>query len=190
MDDTKLGWRLPRAFWRATGRYFEEPVLNPFGGHSPIGLRCDIDPACKPHVLCDALRLPFAAESFATVIFDPPYNLTNIDRRAHHLDTAIGQALMCLRAGGHMLYIHTVCPRTYKHIPIIATHFLAGTWNHVRIVCVFRKHKHIQFDEKGRTGNYRQVRRKGIMQAQLYDGRKKSERQNSFNFSLDNSSET
>lgn len=180
MNDTKLGWRLPKVFWRATGRYIEDPVLNPFGGHSPIGIRCDIDSAVKPHVLCDALRLPFADESFATVIFDPPYSLVN-----RPLSVSLCEAIRCTRTGGHVLYIHTVHPPQYRSCPIIAIHFLSAGFRHVRIVAIFKKLQHIEFDNTGRM-LYREPRRKGIMQAQLHDGRKKSERQRSLDFSLDN----
>lgn len=183
MDDIKLGWRLPKTFWKATGRYFEEPVLNPFGGHSPIGLRCDIDQACNPHVLCDALLLPFAAESFNTVIFDPPYSLVNSASSNRPLSQAIEQAINCLTIGGHLLYIHTVHPPHFRSCPMIAVHFMSGTFRHVRIVCIFRKLG--KFTHTLHTASYREPRKKGIMQAQLHDGRKKSERQHTIEFDTD-----
>lgn len=180
INDVGLGWRLPRAFWRATGRYFEEPVLNPFGGHSPVGLRCDIDKACKPDVLCDALLLPFSSESFRTVIFDPPYSLVNTNATNKSLGQAMEQSLYCLTVGGYMLYIHTVHPPSFRSCPIIAMHFLSGAFRHVRIVAIFKKLS--PFTCTLHTSSYREPRKKGIMQAQLHDGRKKSERQKPLDF--------
>jgi hypothetical protein len=44
-------------------------------GKSPLGdVRADFDPANNPDVVCDAAKLPFADESFESVLCDPPYN--------------------------------------------------------------------------------------------------------------------
>ena len=44
-------------------------------GHSPLGdVRCDFDRETNPTVVCDAANLPFADESFESVLCDPPYN--------------------------------------------------------------------------------------------------------------------
>lgn len=44
-------------------------------GRSPLGnIRCDLDPLNCPDVICDAAKLPFADESFVSVLCDPPYN--------------------------------------------------------------------------------------------------------------------
>src|ERR1700677_1461446 len=44
-------------------------------GLSPLGdVRLDNDPNNKPDVLADANKLPFADESFESVLCDPPYN--------------------------------------------------------------------------------------------------------------------
>jgi hypothetical protein len=44
-------------------------------GHSPLGdIRCDFDAETNPDVLCDAANLPFADESFESVLCDPPFN--------------------------------------------------------------------------------------------------------------------
>lgn len=44
-------------------------------GLSSLGdVRCDFDDVVDPDVVCDAASLPFADESFASVLCDPPYN--------------------------------------------------------------------------------------------------------------------
>jgi hypothetical protein len=49
--------------------------LHVCSGLSPLGdIRCDLDPANKPDVICDASKLPFGDESFESVLCDPPYN--------------------------------------------------------------------------------------------------------------------
>ena len=48
-------------------------VLQLFGGLSRWGIKLDIDPLTKPHVLGDAWMPPFGRNSFDVVILDPPY---------------------------------------------------------------------------------------------------------------------
>jgi hypothetical protein len=48
-------------------------VLHIFGGKADFGIRMDIDPSTKPHVIGDAWLPPFAKDSFDVVIMDPPY---------------------------------------------------------------------------------------------------------------------
>jgi len=49
--------------------------LHVCAGLSPLGdVRLDNDPNNKPDVLADANKLPFADESFESVLCDPPYN--------------------------------------------------------------------------------------------------------------------
>lgn len=49
--------------------------LHVCSGKSPLGdVRCDLDKENQLGVLCDAAVLPFADESFASVLCDPPYN--------------------------------------------------------------------------------------------------------------------
>lgn len=76
-------------------------VLQLFGGLSKWGIRLDIDPTTKPHVLGDAWLPPFVRDAFDVVILDPPY--TNINQQEK-------QAL--LRAAAyvareHVIWFHT-----------------------------------------------------------------------------------
>lgn len=48
-------------------------VLQLFGGLSRWGVKMDIDPVTRPHVLADAWMPPFRESSFDVVIVDPPY---------------------------------------------------------------------------------------------------------------------
>ncbi len=48
-------------------------TLQLYGGMARFGVRLDIDPATRPHVLGNSLYPPFACKSFDVVIVDPPY---------------------------------------------------------------------------------------------------------------------
>jgi hypothetical protein len=48
-------------------------VLHLFGGHAKFGIRMDIDPLTRPHVIGDAWLPPFKRSSFDVVVLDPPY---------------------------------------------------------------------------------------------------------------------
>lgn len=68
------GWSFPPAIERhlrelTTGK----TVCHLFGGMSRWGVKLDIDPSTKPHVLGDAWLPPFTKDAFDVVILDPPY---------------------------------------------------------------------------------------------------------------------
>ena len=48
-------------------------VCHLFGGLAKFGVRCDIDPQVRPHVITDAWLPPFVKDAFDVVILDPPY---------------------------------------------------------------------------------------------------------------------
>jgi hypothetical protein len=52
-------------------------VLQQFGGLARWGVKVDIDPLTRPHVLADAWLLPFVKNAFDVVIIDPPYHSIN-----------------------------------------------------------------------------------------------------------------
>lgn len=48
-------------------------VCHLFGGMAKFGIRLDIDPITRPHVIADAWLPPFVKDAFDIVILDPPY---------------------------------------------------------------------------------------------------------------------
>lgn len=48
-------------------------VCQLFGGRATFGVRLDIDPVVRPHVIGDAWVPPFKRDAFDFVILDPPY---------------------------------------------------------------------------------------------------------------------
>lgn len=67
-------WSFPRPVEKKLLELTEgKSVLQLFGGMSRFGLKLDIDPITKPHVIGDAWLPPFARDSFDVVILDPPY---------------------------------------------------------------------------------------------------------------------
>ena len=68
------GWSYPRAVERhLRALTADKCVLQQFGGLSSWGLRLDLDPVTRPHVLGDAWLLPFVKDAFDVTILDPPY---------------------------------------------------------------------------------------------------------------------
>ena len=48
-------------------------VCQLFGGLAKFGVRLDVDPSIRPHVIGDAWMPPFVQDAFDVVILDPPY---------------------------------------------------------------------------------------------------------------------
>ncbi len=68
------GWSFPPAVRELLIQsVLGQTVLHLFGGRADFGVRLDIDPSTKPHVVGDAWLPPFARDSFDVVILDPPY---------------------------------------------------------------------------------------------------------------------
>jgi hypothetical protein len=65
----------PEAVHSVLGELLIPNSLHVCLGHSPLGdIRVDADKLVSPHIICDASRLPFADQSFNSVLCDPPYN--------------------------------------------------------------------------------------------------------------------
>jgi hypothetical protein len=73
-------YRVNKVLWPESVQSFVQNLLIPVSlhvcsGHSLLGdIRVDADRAVLPDVVCDAARLPFADQSFDSVLCDPPYN--------------------------------------------------------------------------------------------------------------------
>lgn len=68
------GWSFPPAVRELLLQQTQgQTVLHLFGGLADFGIRMDLDPATKPHVVADAFLPPFPRDSFDVVIIDPPY---------------------------------------------------------------------------------------------------------------------
>jgi hypothetical protein len=73
-------YRVNRVLWPEPVQSVVQSLLIPVSlhvcsGHSLLGdIRVDADRAVSPDVVCDAARLPFADQSFDSVLCDPPYN--------------------------------------------------------------------------------------------------------------------
>ena len=76
-------------------------VCHLFGGLATWGVRCDIDPTVRPHVLGDAWLPPFVCDAFDVVILDPPYH--GINQQMKHL--LLQQAAYIARES--VLWFHT-----------------------------------------------------------------------------------
>ena len=78
----KYKWRKDWAYCHSLEKlYTEETIgftLNLCCGFSIFGdVRADLDPKCRPDVVCDMRYLPFKPHAFDTVIADPPYTFYN-----------------------------------------------------------------------------------------------------------------
>jgi hypothetical protein len=73
-------YTVTKVLWPEAVQEFIQTLLIPQSlhvccGKSPLGdVRADLDPANNPDVICDANKLPFADQSFESVLCDPPYN--------------------------------------------------------------------------------------------------------------------
>lgn len=60
--------------------------LNICCGMSKVGtVRADLDRGVRPDIICDIKNPPFKADSFDTVICDPPFSLYNKFKWVHNL---------------------------------------------------------------------------------------------------------
>lgn len=77
-------------------------VLQQFGGMARWGVKIDIDPTTRPHVIADAWLLPFKKNAFDVVIVDPPYHSINQQMK----NQLIRAAAYCARE--HVIWFHTM----------------------------------------------------------------------------------
>jgi hypothetical protein len=73
-EEKRSGWSFPPLIEKKIRELCGDgSVVHLFGGRARFGVRLDIDPTTKPHVIGDAWLPPFAMASFETVVLDPPY---------------------------------------------------------------------------------------------------------------------
>jgi hypothetical protein len=78
------GWSFPPAVNRHLRELTKgKRVCHLFGGRAKWGVRCDIDPTVRPHVLGDAWLPPFVKDAFDVIILDPPY--LGINQQMKHM---------------------------------------------------------------------------------------------------------
>lgn len=133
--------------WELFGKPIPDPeplILNPFGGKSEVGLRCDLKAEVEPDFIADAHRLPFRDDSFDAIYLDPPYNnelskgLYGTGKIKYKEYTR--EAVRVCKPGGYVVSYHwTMTPRPegtsyFKRIFI-------GTrvWHKPRVACIFKK---------------------------------------------------
>lgn len=97
------GWSFPPAVNHTLQRLCKgKRVGHLFGGLSTFGVRLDVDPATRPHVLGDAWLPPFRRDAFDVVILDPPYIAINQQMKSQLLR---GAAFCALE---HVIWFHTM----------------------------------------------------------------------------------
>jgi len=68
------GWSFPPAVERHLRELTHgKRVCHLFGGLAKWGVKTDIDPVTRPHVIADAYMPPFVKDAFDITILDPPY---------------------------------------------------------------------------------------------------------------------
>ena len=126
--------------------YRPHRILQPFGGGSLYGLRCDINPEANPDVVCDAHSLPFRSNSFDFVLCDPPYS-NDLSGRIYSTGVIkekmyVNEAVRVCKVDGYVgLYHSVISPRpkrrSYDRIIVI----IGRVRHHARFCCLFQKAK-------------------------------------------------
>ena len=107
------GWSFPPAVDRHLRELTRgKRVLQMFGGQSRWGLKLDIDPRTRPHIIGDAWMAPFQRDSFDVVILDPPYFHLNAQEKGSLLRQA------AFIAHERVIWFHTVWIYSARSLPI------------------------------------------------------------------------
>lgn len=92
-------WNKKTDFWLM--RHCIGHTLNVCCGMSKAGhVRIDIDPTVEPDILCDVNDLPYAKQSFDTVICDPPFSFYNRFKWIYRLADLAKYRLILSAPGG------------------------------------------------------------------------------------------
>lgn len=131
-----------------------EKVLHPFGGMAEYGLRVDVNPDLRPHVIADAHFLPFKAEVFDMVIVDPPYS-DELSKEVYGTGklryyTYVSEAVRVCKPGGYIALYHVMMLPRPKGTAYHKRIFLGiRLWHRLRCVSVFRKLHPEEIAERG-----------------------------------------
>jgi len=104
-----------------------------FGGLAPWGIRLDVDPAVRPHVIGNAWLAPFRRDAFDVVVLDPPY----VRLRGQEKRRLFDQAAWCAREW--VIWFHTVWVAANAGMTLEDAWLVrVGDSCHVRCLQVFR----------------------------------------------------
>jgi hypothetical protein len=116
------------------------------------GVRVDIRPATSPDVVADGRALPFADETFAAVLIDPPYTVeyardlygTDYPRPSHLLR----EAARVVRPLGRIGFVHFLVPNPPAGCDLIDVHGITqGCGFRIRALTVYQRRQRGLFDE-------------------------------------------
>jgi hypothetical protein len=122
-------------------------ILHPFGGMAEFGIRCDINPAVNPDVVCDAHKLPFPDNTFDLVVLDPPYNEDYAERLYDtkkygklKFKTYTAEAVRVCKEGAFVVMYHYIATPSIKDT-ILVKRILMETrsWHKARIIHIHQK---------------------------------------------------
>lgn len=122
-------------------------TLNAPCGQSPLGiLRLDNDPAMNPTQLYEIPKIPFACESFDTVLSDPPWKLPYFERQQQFFE-------LChvVKTHGRIIFNAPWVP-TAKCVELETVFVRPGKtpWANTSVVSLFRKTKSCAYADAGR----------------------------------------
>jgi hypothetical protein len=129
------GWSFPRAVERQLRTLTEgKRVLQQFGGLAKWGIRLDIDPSTRPHVIGDAWIPPFRQNAFDVTILDPPYWRINQQEKTALLHAA------AYVAREYVIWFHTIWLAGDARVCKLERGWLVrvGDTCHVRCLQLFR----------------------------------------------------
>lgn len=138
-DRAIAGWSFPQEVEDKIRELCDgSTILHLFGGHARFGVRLDIDPKTRPHVIGDAWMPPFAMASFETVILDPPY--FTMDREM------LGQLMAAASyvARSHVIWLHQLwAPSQFGLSLAKAWMVRVGDNHYVRCLQQFRRNTRV-----------------------------------------------
>jgi SAM-dependent methyltransferase len=130
--------------WELFGKQSNPLILNPFGGKSEVGLRCDMNKDVNPDFFADAHNLPFKDDIFDAVFLDPPYN-NKLSKSLFgtgklKFRVFINEAVRVCKPGGFVVSYHYVMtPRPQGTSYFLRIFVGTRVWHKLRVACIFKK---------------------------------------------------